>query len=140
MSQNQVRPKFFQSVEFRALNDEWKDKLREEGFRDIERDEDSLQDWSAAFTRHPEWNASKEEYYRLAGQFLYEYRFRGPNAAWTRKIWELHAQGTSIRDIVKILDPKGKQSPHTLFKKVQTTLAVLAKRMIKKCLTNLSSA
>lgn len=130
-------PKFYETDEFKALDAEWKQKLKDDGFKDIERDDDRLQDWSAAFARHPEYNQSKEEYYRLAGQFLHEYRFQGPQAAFNRQIWELHANGTSIREIVKILDPDGKQSAHTLFKKVQTTLAKLSKRMIKRCLKQL---
>ncbi len=134
MSQN-PHPKFYQTDAFKALNDQWKQKLNSSGFNDIERDEDSLQDWSTGFSRHLEYNASKEEYYRLAGQFLHEYRFRGKEAAWSKKIWELHATGTSIRNIVKQIDPDGQHNPHTLFKKVQVRLASLAKRMLEKCLS-----
>lgn len=133
------RPKFFQTQDFKALDAEWKTKLKDSGFEDIEKDEDSLIDWaSSAFKRRPEYDQSKAEYYRLAGQFLHDYRFRGPDAAWLKRIWELHAVGTSIREIVKIVDPLGEQSPHTLFKKVQTSLAKLSKRMIEKCQKQLS--
>lgn len=130
-------PKFFQTSEFKSLNDEWKQKLKDSGFADIERDEDSLPDWSTAFARHPEYGRSKEEYYRLAGQFLHEYRFRGPEGQWMKRIWELHANGTSIREIVDILNP-GEKHWHTVRKKVQLSLAKLKRKMIEKCQKQLS--
>ncbi len=126
-------PKFYQTEAFKALNEKWKGKLEKSGFSDIERDEDSLENWSTQFARNIEYNRSKEEYYRLAGHFLHSHAFASQRE---RRVWDLHANGTSIRKIAKILDPRGRKNPHTVFKQVQKTIERLAKEMIRLCQIN----
>ncbi len=129
------QPKFFQSQSFKALNAEWEAKLKDSGFEDIERDENNLKEYASSdFKKRPEYDQSKEEYYRLAGQFFHDYSFRGPNREWKKRVWGLHAEGKSIREIIKILDPEGKEPFGKLFKQIQPAIAKLAKVMVKKCL------
>lgn len=131
------RPKFYQSSSFKALEAEWKAKLASSGFEDIESDESTLKQYASSdFAKRPEYDQSKEEYYRLAGHFLHEYHFRdsrGSTWQWKKQVWELHAEGKSIREIIKLLDPEGKEPFGTMFKKIQQCLSRLAKVMVQKC-------
>lgn len=115
----------------KKLQTSWYKKLENEGFEDIEQDEDNLKLWSIEFFR-TRYNKSlyeaKEEYYRLAGSFLYEYSFKD---ATDKFIWKLHAQAISTRDI----EEKLKATPHKHIKKdaINDIVRKLAKEMIKKC-------
>lgn len=98
------RPK---TKEFNKLEAKWYAKLKKEGFEDIEQNEDTLKLWSThRFSR--EHNTvlyeAKEEYYRLAGQFLHEHQFKN---LFEKGMWEYHSGGSSIRDIVLILKQSG---------------------------------
>ncbi len=135
-----VPPKFFQTQDFKALDTEWRKKLKDSGFEDIERPDGNLKDGASSsnFKKRPEYDQSKAEYYRLAGQFLHEWPspFRTSKSGtgeWKKRIWELHANGKSIREIIKIVDPEGKEAFGTMFHKIRTTLARLAKVMVAKC-------
>lgn len=98
----------FETKKFKALEKKWYSKLKNDGFSDIERNDkrnlktDPLENIfhfydEAAFER-------KEEYYRLAGQFLHEHKFK---SAADRLVWDLHSQGMSIRNIIKRLKLEG---------------------------------
>lgn len=92
----------------------WYKKLKDEGFEDIEQDETHLKVWtSSSFYRRVKTDGSyidddknrlfwdtKAEYYRRAGQFLYEYSFE---CEYDRKVWELHSEGLSCQEISKFL-------------------------------------
>ena len=95
--------------QFKKLKDTWYKKLKKSGFVDIEKNEyGDLKESSAIFANTKAsgvekpliYNTYKEEYYRLANQFLNEHAFE---TSRERAIWEYHANGMSIRDIVKTL-------------------------------------
>jgi hypothetical protein len=101
------------SKEFEKLQAEWDAKLKKSGFDDKERRDGCLKFYdSDYFTSNitgadPVYYKSKEEYYRMAGKFLYDNKFKSQQ---DKIIWEQHAEGKSIREIVKILRKKGFKS------------------------------
>lgn len=116
--------------EFDKLQAEWDKKLAESGFEDAEQRDGNLKLWSSMLFKvhhNPTLYQAKEEYYRLAGQFLHDHKFVDDTE---RAIWELHAEGTSMRDIVMTLKPKG----HKVYKwKVQQIIRRLSEEMGRAC-------
>lgn len=115
--------------EFLKLQAEWDKKLKDSGFNDAEQRDGNLKTWSSLFTRQTTADISmeaKQEYYRAAGHFLYSHQF----TAFERKIWELHVEGISIRDIVITL--KSCSNIDTYKRQVHETVQRLAKLMMKK--------
>jgi hypothetical protein len=111
-------PSPFKTKAFRDLEKKWYDKLADKGFKDLERrnkwgrEEGRLKTDPLENIPHfynVEQFQIKEEYYRMAGQFLHEYKFK---TALERIIWDMHTQGISVRNIVKKLQSKG----HTAYK------------------------
>ena len=101
--------------DYNKLKKEWYKKLEESGFKDIEQDEDNLKSWSLSKALRNKNNGqgietvvqkreAVESYYRLAGHFLHEHRF---TSKLQKTIWEAHANGESIRDIVSLLATHG---------------------------------
>jgi hypothetical protein len=93
----------------------WYKKLKESGFEDIEVSEDYLKRYSEQKFAQGQNNGkqvvdlilnfeSKQEYYRLAGQFLWEHKFETPLA---KLIWGLHAEGITYRKIPSLLKARG---------------------------------
>lgn len=121
--------------EFQKLQSMWYAKLKDEGFDEIENPDGNLKSWhSFMFARRPFSNPNsthrilqEEEYYRLAGQFFYDHKFKNKTE---KRMWELHSNGKSVRDIAKIIT---KESGYTYKRKVDETLRGLAKEMLKKC-------
>ncbi len=121
------------SKDFQALQKTWYKKLKQEGFEDIEQADGHLKLWSAYYFRSKYktdgdvlFQQAKEEYYRLARQFLHEKSFEDIR---TKRIWELHSEGMSIRNIVKVL----KQEGHVAYKNiVHPIVKALSKEMIEK--------
>lgn len=120
----QDSPKYWNSSEFKALKSKWYGKLKKSGFKDAETDEEHLQDWSRTlFSKRPEYDQSKEEYYRLAGHFLHEHTFQTET---DRKIWDLHQNGVSIRNIVKLLKKKRLRVSHVMvFETIKSLAGVM---------------
>ena len=94
---------------FNKLKNLWYKKLKDEGFEDIETDEDTLKSWSVygrigspEYTRYRQQSA--DAYYSLADLFLNEHNW--PNEL-ERIIWEYHANGISTRNITKLLEDAG---------------------------------
>lgn len=117
-----AEPKFFQTDEFRKLQREWDKKLADSGFNDIEplndngsRETPYLKDHSIRFYKR--YNASREDYYRLAGQFAED--TTSPIAValppTTRQLWRMHADGISLKEIRKALFPR---KPYWAMKKL----------------------
>lgn len=109
-----------QTDKFKELQSKWYAKLKRSGFDDIEKSEDALHTYDKRYFNKtydlPRFLA-KQEYYRLAGQFLHEYKDFTP---FERKVWELHAEGMSIFDIVSVIRKKQKtsrDSVHSVIKK-----------------------
>jgi hypothetical protein len=105
----------------KKLQEIWNKKLKDSGFKDIESPSFQFhghmftpiiknvltpaRDGKKQYSRlTPASKTAREQYYRLAGHFLYEYEGFTPT---TKKIWELHAQGETVRDIADKLSPKG---------------------------------
>lgn len=119
------------SKEFKELQREWYKKLKDTGFEEIEQEDGNLKLWAChAFKTHynPTSAGAKEEYYRLAGHFLYQYTFESEQERLT---WELHSQGKSIREILIVIAEKGYKSHKN---KVHQTIKRLAKVMVQTCL------
>ncbi len=103
----------FKTKEFAELKAEWDKKLEKSGFEDIETPKGDLKDSHAAFfeSHYNQTDAfAKEQYYRQAGFFLYEHKFK---TELERRIWELHVEGIGIREIVKVL----KKRDHKVYKR-----------------------
>lgn len=84
----------FKSKAFNKLRTEWYDKLRESGFKDVEKNDYELIEPSRVVSQ--EGVDKIEHYYRRATQFLYDYPFQSTR---DRGIWFLHTEGVSEIDI-----------------------------------------
>ena len=94
--------------DFQQLKAYWYQKLKDAGFKDAESPRGHLKDWPAQRLKRdytPEKFEEKQNYYRYAAQFLFEHDFPSPHE---RKVWELHSQGYSLREIVhRLRKPHG---------------------------------
>jgi glutamine synthetase adenylyltransferase len=120
----------YQTKEFKELQAKWAKKLEKDGFEDIETLDGKLKGISHADFFKAHYNQidaqAKEEYYRQAGYFLYEHKFKNE---LERKIWELHLEGVGIREIVKVL----KKRRHKVYKRmVHEILRPLVEKLLKK--------
>lgn len=87
----------------KELQLEWDKKLKDSGFNDIEDSKGRLKTWSTYFQQPNvtvEGVLANQEYYNLAGKFLHDFHF---DKEIHKVIWEYHANGMSIRDIVRTL-------------------------------------
>lgn len=87
-------------ISFEEQKQQWYDKLRKEGFKDIETSSGLLTKGFGKYFRQRAQTNLNEEYYSLARKFIWDYKF---DSELERVIWEYHAEGVSYRDIVKIL-------------------------------------
>lgn len=114
---------------FKQLQAEWYQKIANSGFQEIEQPDGNLKLWASTFfkVRYQE-NVfrAKEEYYRLAGQFLNDYKFE---SKFEHRVWELHTEGVSIRNITLIMK---KQGFKTYKRMVHETIGRLAHHMVIK--------
>ncbi len=123
----------FKTKEFKALEAKWDAKLKKSGFEDIEQREDgNLKVWHSLFFKvRCKGNVSqqsKEEYYRLAGQFLNDYAFENET---DRRIWELHSNGDGVRTIAATISKRKRNK--TSKSVVNSVIRRLAAEMIAKC-------
>lgn len=125
------------SKQFKDLQATWYKKLKNSGFEDIEKDEKYLKFYPLEyFETHydPIKYQAKEDYYRMAGKFLYDHFFNEAGNARkdrdqeSRLIWQAHAEGTSIRNIVKLIKKKGFKSKRD---KVHKIVQQLVKIMVE---------
>lgn len=100
--------KKLKTKDFKTLQELWDKKLARSGFVDIEDRSERLK-MASSVQFNPNDNrrgqnttywASKEAYYHMANQFLYNHDFKDNKE---RIIWEYHANGLSVRDIVTLL-------------------------------------
>lgn len=119
--------KFYKNKSFQKLQEKWYGKLKKEGFEDAEHDEDHLKLHHKyrfdAYCEEITYNA-KESYYRLAGQFLGDHNFKTKT---DKVIWDLHSQGFSYREIVKLARRHGIRTKKD---KVLATVQRLVKLMV----------
>jgi hypothetical protein len=96
----------FDTDAFKKLQAAWYKKLAKEDFPEAEQPDGNLKEWTSTLAKaryRPVYWEAKEEYYRLAGQFLYEHPFK---SKLEECIWELHAEGISVTNITSILKTK----------------------------------
>lgn len=118
--------KYYETAEFQKLAATWEKKLEKSGLENIEQPDGKLKKWSAdKFGRRPEWNASKAEYYRAAGKFLYDYKFEAPVDKF---VWEMHSNGHSRSEITVALK-KARYNKGPKF--VRSTVERLSKIMLE---------
>lgn len=88
--------------DYQSLKTVWYAKLKKSGFKDAEKNEHRLKQWSSKFKApniRNSWD-SKHEYYSMARQFLNNYKFE---SNLEKAIWEYHVEGISYRNIAKLL-------------------------------------
>lgn len=93
--------------EFKKLQEQWYKKLKKSGFKDIEQNEDRLMVWdSTEFQKNYSEIKFKarESYYRMAEHFLTNHKFTSEAERYT---WQLHSEGKSIREIIKLMRARG---------------------------------
>lgn len=95
---------FYETKEFQKLEKEWYDKLKADGFVDIEY---RVAGKPGEFLVGPNpeyflrrYSPDKERYYELARQWLWYLRAKRPNPGkMVKRVWALHTEGKSIADI-----------------------------------------
>lgn len=117
---------------FLKLQAKWEKKLEKSGLTNIEQADGNLKDWHSFMFGRASNNAvhgfpAREQYYQMAGQFLYEFPFEDKTE---RRIWELHSEGVSILAIAKKIT---KEIGYTYKRKVHETLQRLTKEMLTQC-------
>lgn len=113
------------SKEFKDLESLWYQKLKDDGFEDIEVNESTLKGSSFSNVKRltggdkSEFYRSKEEYFRLAGFFLHDTKFIDRR---DKLVWEFHTNGDSLQEIsnrlkrysLKIAKTQVKETVHRL--------------------------
>jgi hypothetical protein len=95
--------------DFKKVQAHWYQKLKNEGFKDIEdtRSEDRLLlTWHSRYFVYKYSSLgfqSKQVYFEMAQDFLNEHPFASD---WDIQVWTLHTEGLSIREIARKLDTK----------------------------------
>lgn len=94
--------KFNKTESFKALNEEWKQKLKDSGFEDAESDSGNLIRTSSEFTKKKFLKnyEAKKEYYYMATHFLNDYRF---DTKIDKVVWTYHVEGLGKREISQLL-------------------------------------
>lgn len=94
--------KFHKTKTFLELDKEWKKKLKDSGFNDIEDESENIDRGSWDFRTTKVMNSfnTKSEYYYRATQFLNDYNF---DTALDKTVWMYHAEAIGVRDISKLL-------------------------------------
>jgi hypothetical protein len=120
----------YNSKEFKKLQSKWYKKLADAGFEDIEQEDGNLKRWASSVFKSrydPTLFAAKEEYYRLAGQFLHDHVF---DTRVEKMIWERHTAGISQEDIHLQLKARGIKIGHC---RVTDIVMKLARIMVLEC-------
>lgn len=124
--------------EFKKVQDKWYEKLKDEGFQDIENtqhEERPLKKWHFNFFRNGrksdramETNPAQRtlieyrstaDFYQQASALLFTYRFENKTH---KKIWELFCEGMTERHIAKKIKIYKKSTIHLVIKKISMSL------------------
>lgn len=120
-------------TDFAKLQAEWDKKLADSGFVDVEdrrASGDLLKAWHGKYFQvryTPDQFVAKREYYELATSFLNEFFFSEETLGYfgiidqDKRVWSLHADGKSIREIAALL--------RTSKWRIEKTIATLTERM-----------
>lgn len=91
------------SKEYQELLVIWNKKLADSGFKDIAHDDNTLKHYGNTKSFSEELADSsarplqdRQEYYRLVGHFLYDYKFASEKDKF---IWQLYSEGLGAREI-----------------------------------------
>jgi hypothetical protein len=113
----------YQSKEFKKLQGEWYEKLKKEGFEDIE-DGEYLRTWDSSYfwdvdKRQKNFDERQSYYYQLS-HYLTEYAERPIFLIdyFSYQAWELHAEGLSLRCIAQELRTQGFKTNKDVVNKV----------------------
>lgn len=102
----------FQTKEFLKQRWAWYDRLKSEGFNDIEfhmRGSGNTMPMLNGMNTtdmqkmHGRWGGSKVEYYRLAEQHLRRMAREYGKKSWQYKAWKIHSEGYGLRTIASRL-------------------------------------
>lgn len=91
-------------TDYDRIKSVWYKKLKDEGFKDIEHDDNSINASSLSRSfkwKDPELRQIVQDYYAMAYHFLNEHAFTNE---LEKVMWEYHTNGLSIRNIVKLLN------------------------------------
>ena len=117
------------SPAFKKLASVWNKKLKDSGFVDIEDKNGRLKLWTSHYfrTRYtPSSFAARQEYYRMAGQFLHTHVFDSPAE---KELWRLHSDGLAAITIYRQLK---KRRLFIARDAVHKTIHALAKVMLRE--------
>ena len=125
--------------EFKKLQAQWYAKLARKGFEDIESrpaqfgDQCILKEFeSSKFynrNRHIDSFIAQEEYFRLAGQFLHEYKFK---SKFEQKIWRMHCEGLGLDEIVTIINTRRERLQRTAISLIIKRLSKVMLALVRK--------
>lgn len=118
----------FKTAKFKATQKKWYERLADKGFSDIEQPDGNLKVWESRMFQNrydPKRAETDTEYYRLAGQFLFEFEFANKR---DRYLWELHSTGFTSREIRSTLKKKN-MTPYYL-QSIQDTIDLFRKEML----------
>ncbi len=129
---NQTLPKCGHSILQRACGHciafkrKWNDTVERSGLQNIEQEDGNLKTWASSAAQKAtvgrmEAARGREEYYRAAGHFLWDYNFE---RELDRRIWEAHASGISALDISKSLKMR-KKGKDTILKTINRLAGIM---------------
>lgn len=101
---------WYNQPQIKILQSQWYKILKSKGFEDIEQTthpDKPLKAWHSMYfkSRHSADKIDEQlEYFTQCDRYLHLYQFESEHQ---RLLWELHAQGLSLRAIAKQLEAKG---------------------------------
>lgn len=115
----------FQGKKFKDLQKKWYAKLAEDGFEDIEdQDQKHLKAWHSAYFQikyTPCTFEAKQHYFEMAREFVWTHPFKTKQ---NRRIWILHSRGLSLRQIAE----KRKTKVCRVFKLIKRLREIMIKK------------
>jgi DNA-binding NarL/FixJ family response regulator len=104
-----VTDKYYTTKDFKTLNKQWKKKLKDSGFEDIEYDgpsstnSESLKKTIDATKNKWITRDSTEEFFSIAENFLWNGEFDKRKNSKQKKIFQMYVEGKIIREIAETL-------------------------------------
>jgi DNA-binding NarL/FixJ family response regulator len=104
-----VTDKYYTTKDFKTLNKQWKKKLKDSGFEDIEYDgpsstnSESLKKTIDATKNKWITKDSTEEFFSIAEDFLWNGEFDKRKNSKQKKIFQMYVEGKIIREIAEAL-------------------------------------
>lgn len=118
-------PKFYEGAEFKKLQKKWYKKLEKSGFEEAE-DVDSVEEFMLRWhdkdiKAKGTWDqlVARAAYYQTAEAHALDGHF---DTALDKRIWTLHAQGLTVREIAQKVKTITKTPVHTVVLKIRKQL------------------